>query len=92
MFQMNGKGFKPHESVNFISTSYDEVIYSEIKADKNGNIPTVGMLPAVVGKVGGICHIDILREKDSLHLKLPWGIQTSKGSQNNLKQREGLSF
>ncbi|GEM_PF-1055380 len=73
IFQMSGEGFKPNESVNFISTSYQEVIHAEIKADENGNIPSMGMLPAVVGKSGGVCHIDLLRESGPIHIQLPWG-------------------
>lgn len=73
MFQISGEGFTPHESLNFISNSSGEVIYFLLQADKNGNFPSMGFLPAVIGKSEGICHIDVLREKDSIHLKFPWG-------------------
>lgn len=73
MFELNGGGFKPCESLNVISSSYDEVLYAPVKADENGNILPIGLLPVVIGKSGGVCHIDILREKGSIHIKFPWG-------------------
>lgn len=79
MFQLIGEGFKAHESMNFISTSYDEIIHSQIKADGKGNIPTIRLQPAVIGKSGGVCHIDILRDEGSIHMKFPWGTETVKG-------------
>lgn len=75
MFELSGKGFKPHESIKFTSTSCGEVISLEIQADQNGDLPPMGLSPAVVGEAWGICQIDLVREqeKDSLHLEFPWG-------------------
>jgi len=75
LFQIDGEGFKPYESLSFISNSCHEILYTSIQADKDGKILPIGISPAVIGESGGICHIDILREKDSIHLKFPWGIQ-----------------
>jgi hypothetical protein len=73
MYELRGEGFKPYESLNFVSTSYDEVLYSPMTADKNGKLLGIALMPAVIGKPGGLCHIDILREKAPIHLKYPWG-------------------
>lgn len=73
MFQISGEGFKAYESLSFISNSCNEVLYFTIQTDKNGNIPMMGFLPEVIGESGGICHIDILRDQDVIHIKLPWG-------------------
>lgn len=73
IFELIGDGFKPKESLNFISTSCGELIYSPIEADDNGSINPIGMAPAVIGESGGFCHVDILRDTDSIHLKFPWG-------------------
>ncbi len=73
VFQLIGKGFKPRETLTFVSTSAREVIYSPIQADEKGDLPAMGLAPAVIGKEGGVCHIDLLRKEDSLHLKFPWG-------------------
>jgi len=78
MFELNGGGFKPYESLNIISNSYHESLHNRVKADKNGNILPMGFLPAVIGKSGGICHIDILREEGSIQIKFPWGIESLK--------------
>ena len=78
IYQLNGEGFKPYESLNVISNSCHEVLYFQIKADENGNLPSVGSMPEVIGKSGGICHIDILREEAPIHIKLPWGIEALK--------------
>ena len=78
MFQLDGQGFKPYETLNFISNSYNEVIHGQIQADKDGNLLPMGLLPAVIGKSGGVCHIDILREEGSIHIKLPWGTEALK--------------
>jgi hypothetical protein len=73
MFQIHGEGFKPYESLNFISTSCDEVAYFQIETDEHGYLPPTWILPAVIGKSGGICHVDILREGNFIYLKFPWG-------------------
>jgi hypothetical protein len=73
MFKIRGEDFKAYEALNFISNSCNEALCFPIQADKNGNIPDMGFLPAVIGKSGGICYIDILRDKDAIHIKLPWG-------------------
>lgn len=76
IFQINGEGFEPYESMSFISNSCHETLYTPIKADKSGKILPMGVLPAVIGETGGVCHINILREKNSIHLKFPWGTKT----------------
>jgi hypothetical protein len=75
MFKIRGEDFKPYEALNFISNSCNEVLCFSIQADKSGNIPEMGFLPAVIGKSGGICYIDILRDKDAIHIRFPWGIE-----------------
>lgn len=75
IFQISGERFKSCEVVNFISNSCGEVLYFSIQADKNGNIPAMGFSPEVIGQSGGLCHIDILREHDSIHLQFPWGTE-----------------
>ncbi len=75
MFQISGEKFKSYESLNFVSNSCGEVLCFPVQADKNGNIPGMRFLPAVIGKSGGICYIDILRDKDAIHIKLPWGME-----------------
>ena len=72
-FHIDGEGFKPYESLNFISNSCDEFIYTTIKAGKNGEIVPMGLSPAVIGKSGGTCYIDIFRDTNSIHLTFPWG-------------------
>jgi len=78
MFELNGEGFKPYESLNVISNSYQEILHVRVTADKNGSILPIGLLPTVTGKSGGVCHIDILREEGSIHIKFPWGTETLK--------------
>ena|GEM_PF-3250942 len=78
MFELDGEGFKPCESLNVISNSCREILHARIIADKNGSIFPMGLLPAVTGKSGGVCHIDILREGGSIHIKFPWGTETLK--------------
>jgi hypothetical protein len=68
IFHLNGKGFKPNESLNFISVSYDETFHRLFTADEYGNILPIGLQPAVIGKLGGVCHIIILREEGSIHV------------------------
>jgi len=57
IYQLSGGGFKPHESLNCISTSCDEVLYFQLKANENGELSGVGSMPAVIGKSGGICRM-----------------------------------
>jgi hypothetical protein len=78
MYELNAEGLKPYESLNCISTSCHEVLYFRVKADKNGMLGPVGLMPAVIGKSGGICHIDILRKEASIHIKFPWGSESLK--------------
>ena len=78
MFQLNGGGFKPYESLNFISSSHHETIHASIKADEKGNILPIDLLPAVIGKSGGVCYISILRNEGSIEIKLPWGTEAIK--------------
>jgi len=78
IYQLSGGGFKPHESLNCISTSCDEVLYFQLKANENGELSGVGSMPAVIGKSGGICRIDILREGSPIHIKYPWGSEALK--------------
>jgi len=78
IYQLSGGGFKPHESLNCISTSCDEVLYFQLKANENGELSGVGSMPAVIGKSGGICRIDILREVSPIHIKYPWGSEALK--------------
>lgn len=73
IYELAGEGFKPNESLNCISTSCDEVLYFQVKANEDGKLIGVGSMPAVIGESGGICRIDILREDAPLHLKYPWG-------------------
>jgi hypothetical protein len=44
-----------------------------MKADEDGHLPILEIFPAVSGKPGGVCYIDILREKAPIHIKYPWG-------------------
>lgn len=78
LFEMIGKNFKAYESLSVISNSCNEVLYYTIQADKNGKISNVGLAPAVLGESGGICHMDIIRENGSIHIKLPWGTECKK--------------
>lgn len=78
IYQLNGGGFKPYESLNCIFTSCDEILYFQVKADKNGELSGVGLMPAVIGKSGGICHVDILRAEAPIHIKYPWGSEALK--------------
>ncbi len=78
IYQLSGGGFKPHESLNCISTSCDEVLYFQLKANENGEFSGVGSMPAVIGKSGGICRIDIIREGSPIHIKYPWGSEALK--------------
>ncbi len=79
LFELNGEGFEPCESLSFISSSYDEVLYyCPISADKNGRLLPIGHCPAVKGKSKGVCHIYILRNKGSIHVQLPWATETLK--------------
>jgi hypothetical protein len=81
IFEVNGKGFKPHEPLHFISNNPGfEVVHLSITADKDGNIVPIGMgmQPALMGAPGGVCHIDILREEGPIHIKLPWGTEALK--------------
>ncbi len=78
IYQLSGRGFKPHESLNCISTSCDEVLYFQLQANENGELSGVGSMPAVIGKSGGICRIDILREGSPIHIKYPWGSEALK--------------
>ena len=75
VFELSGEGFKPHESLNFISNSSNKIIHFTMKTDKNGDMPPMGFQPAVVGKSGGICYIDILRKEEPIQIKLPWGTE-----------------
>ncbi len=76
MCVLYGKGFEPNENLKFILTSYHEVISSEVQADSKGKYFNI-LLPEVIGKSGGICYVDILREfvDAPLHLKYPWGLE-----------------
>ena len=74
VFELIGKGFKPNESLNLISRSYHEILYSPITVDENGCLPPIMLQPAVIGKSGGICNIDLLRKEGSLRIQFPWGI------------------
>lgn len=79
MFQLRGEGFKPYEPMNFISNSYDEFIHTPICADENGHILPMKLLPTVIGKSGGVCHIHILRDEGAIRIELPWGTEIAKG-------------
>ena len=83
VFELSGEGFKPYESLNFISNSSNEIIHFTMKADKNGDMPPMGFQPAVVGKSGGICYIDILRKEGPIQIKLPWGTEIKSSKVQN---------
>lgn len=76
IFRLNGTGFQPYETVNFISNSNNEVLHYSLTADDKGNLLPIQLSPAVIGKSGGICNIHLLRREDSIHVKLPWGRPT----------------
>ncbi len=77
VYELYGSGFKPHEALNFVDFSYDETFSAPINADANGTF-TIGLLPAVFGKTGGVCYIYILREDGSIQIKFPWGKEAVK--------------
>lgn len=76
-YELNGTGFKPYEPLHFVSTSYIEVLSARVRASEKGNIGPMGYIPAVIGKSGGIWHLDIVREKDSFQVNIPWGTERS---------------
>ncbi len=78
IFKLTGSGFNSNESLNYGSHSYDENICYPITADENGKIPYMMILPAVRGKLGGVCHINIIRKEEIIHIKLPWGKEPLK--------------
>ncbi len=69
-----GKGFEPNENLKVASTSSDEVLPFKIQADSKGEF-FAGLAPEVIGKSGGVCHVNIIREfvDAPLHLRYPWG-------------------
>ncbi len=73
IYRVMGKGFQPYEQMSWVSTSCHESLSTPIKADAEGNIGPISCLPAVVGKSGGICRIDILRKGSPLRVEYPWG-------------------
>lgn len=78
IFALEGKYFKPHESIDLISHSYSEIAHFLVTADENGNTLKIIVLPAVIGKSGGISHVEVLREEEFIHIKLPWGTEALK--------------
>ena len=77
IYELAGEGFKPNESLNFVSSSCGEVLYFQVKANEDGKL-IMGSMPAVIGKAGGICRIDILREGSPIHIKYPWESEALK--------------
>lgn len=75
MYQLSGEGFRPCEPLNCIYQSCDEVLYFQLKANKNGALSGIGLTPSVIGKSGGMCRVDILRDGCPLHIKYPWGTE-----------------
>ena len=72
MFIIEGNGFKPGEQVKLISSSHDENIEEELTATSEGQLFAV-LAPAVVGKAGGFCKTQVVRQSETLQFKFPWG-------------------
>lgn len=75
IFELIGNGFKPNESLCFVSNSYDEVLTSCLTAEENGELPIMMITPAVIGKSSGSCRISLLRKDGPIHIKFPWSIK-----------------
>lgn len=84
IYEIESEGFKPNEALTFVLESSGEVLSHPIKADKDGKLMPICMLPAVIGKRGGVFHITMLRKSSTLCLKCPWG----KAARKVLAKRE----
>ena len=75
MFELVGSGFKPYESIYYVSHSGDEVLSHFIETDEKGELPMIMLLPAVIGKSSGVCRVSLFRKDGPIHIKFPWSVK-----------------
>lgn len=71
-FQLEGKGFSPHEHLRMIHQSGDQVEEIVLTANSEGEIETT-VNPTILGKLGGDAKITLIGSHRSISLDYPWG-------------------